>query len=244
MGQTTDFLNALKSTLRAKNITYAQVAKHLDLSEASVKRLFSEQSFSLQRLEQVCAMAGVEITDLAEMIKARKPFVTELTEDQEKQLANEPKLLLVALLVVNNWQFQEILKFHTFSEPELIQMLAKLDRLKLLELLPNNRIRSLTARQFRWRKFGPIQRFFQEHVQQEVFGSVYGSSNEALVFLNGMLSKESFARIQGDINRLARTFDDLTAEDSGLPLEQRFGYNFIMAIRPWGLPVFDGYRRK
>ena len=53
MSQTDQILTALKKCLRAKGLTYRDVAAALELSEASVKRLFSEQSFSLKRLEEI-----------------------------------------------------------------------------------------------------------------------------------------------------------------------------------------------
>ena len=52
--------------LKAQGKTYRDVAVALGLTEASVKRLFSKQSFSLHRLDQVCQLLEMEITDLAQ----------------------------------------------------------------------------------------------------------------------------------------------------------------------------------
>ena len=51
MAQTTALIDALKQVLKEQSITYRQVAEHLDMSLASVKRLFSEKQFSLKRLD-------------------------------------------------------------------------------------------------------------------------------------------------------------------------------------------------
>jgi len=51
MGQRTQIVAELKRALRARGLTYAQVAKHLQLSEASVKRLFAAGDLSLERLK-------------------------------------------------------------------------------------------------------------------------------------------------------------------------------------------------
>ena len=50
MSQTAQLLSALKKFLKAKGITYQLLADRLDLSEASVKRLFSDESFSIRRI--------------------------------------------------------------------------------------------------------------------------------------------------------------------------------------------------
>ena len=68
MSQTRELIKTLKMALKAQGKTYADVAVELGLTEASVKRLFSQQSFSLSRLDQVCHMLDIEITDLVQLM--------------------------------------------------------------------------------------------------------------------------------------------------------------------------------
>ena len=104
MSDTTKLLNTLKKYLKAKNITYRELAKALDLSEASVKRLFSEQSFSLKRLEEICKILDLEFYDLARMSKLNDAQDSNpLTTEQEMELANNPKLLTILYLLISGW---------------------------------------------------------------------------------------------------------------------------------------------
>ena len=57
MADTSTLTDSLKRALRARRINYSQVAQSLELSEASVKRLFSKGGFTLERFEQARAMA-------------------------------------------------------------------------------------------------------------------------------------------------------------------------------------------
>ena len=43
-------VEALKRVLKAQGLTYANLAERIGMSEASVKRMFSEQSIRLERL--------------------------------------------------------------------------------------------------------------------------------------------------------------------------------------------------
>nr|WP_159105230.1 TRAP transporter substrate-binding protein DctP [Herbaspirillum sp. B39] len=95
MAQAESLVNALKNLLKARGITYAQLAKGLGLSEASVKRIFAERSFTLERLDQVCTLLGIQISDLARMVVAEQPVPSRLTEEQEKKLVADPKLMKV-----------------------------------------------------------------------------------------------------------------------------------------------------
>ena len=69
MAQTRELIKSLKTALKAQGKTYADVAVELGLTEASVKRLFSQQSFSLSRLDQVCHLiALVQPDDFQETV--------------------------------------------------------------------------------------------------------------------------------------------------------------------------------
>ena len=54
---------ALKRCLKARGMTYASLAVALELSEASVKRLFSSGSFTLKRVEQICRVLDLDFLE-------------------------------------------------------------------------------------------------------------------------------------------------------------------------------------
>jgi len=62
MSQTGPLVDALKRALRQHGFTYVDVARALDLSESSVKRLFARKDLTLERLERVCALMQLEMT--------------------------------------------------------------------------------------------------------------------------------------------------------------------------------------
>ena len=242
MGQTTQLLQALKTALKGKGVTYADIAVELGLSEASVKRLFSTESFSLKRLDQVCEFIGFEVSDLTNLMK-QELTISRLTQEQEMELVSDRELVLVTELVINHWKFDEILSYFKFDEPELIQILVRLDKLSLVELLPGNKVKLLTTRNFTWIEGGPVQRFFQENIQSEFFKGSFNQKGEALTFVTGMLSDNSHAMFIKRLGKLVQDFDEMCHVDSSLPLEDRFGYNVVLAIRPWELSIFNKFRR-
>ena len=243
MSQTKTLVVTLKKALKAHNLTYRNVADSLGLSEASIKRTFAEQSFTLDRLEQICLLMDWEITDLIKAMEAQKDRISELTEAQERELVSDIKLLLMAFLVVNGWTAEEIERHYAFTEHELIHYLARLDREKLIELLPGNRIKLLISHNFAWLKNGPIQQLFSRQMEKEFFTSRFEKSNEAHMVLSGMLSPHSNAYILRKMEYLAAEFNELNEQDKRLPLEQRFASIMIMALRPWRPTVFEQFRR-
>ncbi|KPQ29420.1 MAG: Cro/C1-type HTH DNA-binding domain [Marinobacter excellens HL-55] len=242
MAQTSTIVSELKRQLRAHGLTYQDVAQALDLSEASVKRLFSDRQFSLKRLDQICSLMGMEITDLVRKL-APEPRVEKLSLEQEKELVSDVRLLLVAVCAMNRWQFDEILRSYKMSEAELIRFLARLDRMGVVELLPGNRIKVLVSHDFTWQPNGPIQRFFETEVQQDFLKCRFRQPGELRLFVSGMLSPQSNESVQQKLKRLALEFRHCHEEDLALPLEQRFGVSLLMAMRPWEIDAFASLRR-
>ena len=245
MAQTLQLIDTLKRTLKAHGLTYADVAQHLDLSEANVKRLFAKRRFTLERLDQVCQLMELEISDLVQEMNERTGAmaISELSLDQEAEIAGNLELLLVTVCVLNRWTLDEIVARFHISEHRCIQHLAKLDRLRLIELLPKNRVKLLIARNFKWQENGPIQRFFQEKIEAEFFASRFDHVNERLIVMNGMLAESSNQVFQRKMEHLAREFDELNDDDAKLPLDDRDGTTLVIAMRPWSYGLFDDLRK-
>ncbi len=245
MSQHTLLIETLKQSLKSHGKTYADVADYLGLSEASVKRLFSEQSFTLQRLEDICHMLDFEISDLVQLMNEKnKIHLSELTEQQEREIANDVGLLLVTVCVLNKWTKNNIIEYFHFTEPQCIGYLTKLDKLQLIELLPKNNVKLLVAPNFKWRDNGPIQRFFLEKLQADFFNSLFKNENEKLIVINAMLAKPSQLMFQRKMDQLAAELNDLNSDDAGLPIDKRYGVTMVVAMRPWTYGLFDGIRKK
>ncbi len=243
MPQAALLIDVIKKGLRERGLTYARVAKGLGLSESSVKRVFSQENLSLDRLEKICALMDLEIADLLELTRAAEGRLTGLTEDQERTLVSDPKLLLVAVLAISHWTAENIAKQYRFSESERVGLLTQLDRFGIIDLLPGNRIRVRLARNFAWRKGGPIQRFFEERVQKQFFESSFLGEGELRVSVHGSVSSRSNSLLQQRMRKIAEEFDALVEEDSRLDHSMREGTTIVMAIRPWELSLFAELRR-
>ncbi|MEB4592502.1 helix-turn-helix transcriptional regulator [Candidatus Thiothrix sp. Deng01] len=245
MPQTTELLTTLKKLLKRHNKTYADVAARLELSEASVKRLFSEQNLSLQRLDAICGLLELEIADLVHEMQAEhaKP-ISGLSHAQEKEIADDLNLVMITVCVLNRWSLQDITRHYNFSETQVIQRLAHLDRLHIIELQPGNRIKLLVAPNFKWRDDGPIMQLFRAKIESEYFRTTFTRDSEQLIVLNGMLSDASNALFQRKMAQLAKDFDTLSKDDACLPIGERKGSTLLVAIRDWDYERLFGGQRK
>jgi len=244
MEQTNHLLTTLKKYLKAQGITYRQLAEELELSEASVKRLFSEQSFSLKRLEEICKYLDIDFYDLARMSKEREEGISKvLTIEQERSLANNPKLLAFLYLLISGWSLPLIKTGYEISELELSKILLKLDQLGLIELHPHNKVRLLVSKNVFWRKDGPIWNLYKKRVQDEFLDYAFDSPNERLVFLPGKLSDASQKIILKQVDKLIKQFNELAEMDASLPLTGRSSTGLLVAFRPWVLSLISNLKK-
>lgn len=207
MSNTAILIQSIKARLRAQGMSYRQLARHLGISEPTVKRDLSRGNFSLQRLDRICEALGVTIAELAR--PPENAPLTELSEQQEQMLVTDPRALVVTYLIVNDWKFDEIVSTFQLSDNQLISILLKLESFGIVDFRPPKRMRKLTARNFTWRKDGAVQAYFLRCVIPEFFDARFELPGDELQFLGGLLSAPSMLRLQASIRRVMAEFEQL-----------------------------------
>ena len=132
-------VSGIKSRLRALGMSYGDLAATINVSEATVKRDMARGNFSLRRLDEICKVLGVGIVDLARLPESAP--LTQLSEEQERTLVADPRLLLITYLVTNDWKFSEIVNAFELPPDLLIEVLLKVDTLRIIDFTPPTRIR-------------------------------------------------------------------------------------------------------
>ena len=243
MAVSVDVIDALKRLLRGQGMTYRELAGRLKMSEAAVKRMFSLRAMSLQRLEQICDALDVGLAEIAAESTRGRESMAELNEAQEKALVSDPALLLALFLSLNRWRQQDVLAQFAFTEAQWTGLLVKLDRLGIIELMPGNRARALTARNFRWRRNGPMERYFREKLLGDYFADAFDGEQDSLFLLSGSLSVDGVRQMRQRLEDVVKEFDAMLIRDAALSPKERVGVSLVLAQKPWLLQLFQGYRR-
>lgn len=244
MKQTSALMQTLKRQLKSHGKTYQDVAKHIGLSEVSIKRLFNDGNVSVHRLECICDYINLSLIELMQLTDFDQTTIHCLSIEQEREIVADLLLLLVIICIVNGYTFDEIITQYDISDTDCIQKLAMLDRIQLIELLPNNRIKLKISENFSWLANGPIQQFFQQCVKQEFFQSRFNQPTEKLQVINGLLSLSSNAEIQKKMLKLASDFTELKKSDTELSMEHKHGTTLVIAIRQWNSSLLKSFEKK
>jgi hypothetical protein len=233
----------LKRALRERDLTYADVARKLELSVATVKRLFSTGDFSLQRVDVICDLMGVTLREILERAADRAEPANQLTLAQEQELVADPRLLFVTWLVLNRIQFEDIVRQYHFTDRELLKYFIRLDRLRVIELQPGNRARLLVTRRFTWRAGGPVQRYIHQKMLREFFASPFAATNEEFFFHGGAVSEKTLGELKRALRNASRECVEIVESDRG-DWDTRNGVAFVLAVRPWNYSGFAQFDRK
>ena len=238
------FVDALKRSVRARGLTYAELARRLRLSEASVKRMFSRGTFTLARIEEVLAAANLDLYDVARLTRGAGGGAAELSQEQEAGLAGDERLLAVFWLLLNGWSFEEILGAFTITRTELTITFARLEKLKFIEWGPRERARLLVPRDFCWRPGGPAKKAYARRAMAEFLHARFDTPLELIRFEPRELSPESAAAIKAKLEKLLAEFGELAEADSALPSARRIPIALLAACRPWEFSAVAALKRR
>ena len=243
MADVSQLINTIKRELKRQGLTYRDVAVALELSEASVKRVFSSRRLTVDRLFELSKLLGYTLAELAQVSQAAAPQLKNLTHGQEARLVADTKLLLVAVCLLNHWPLADIVARYRLTEAEALKRALLLDRMGLIELLPGNRVRLKVSRDFDWRPDGAIRGYFRSQGQSEFLNADFDGELQTHTFTQGMLTGPAQAQLVAELRRLRARFSALHDEGVGAPMAQRHGVGLLLALRPWEPDAFAALRR-
>lgn len=198
-------LKSLKEMLRQQGITYREVARELEVSESSVKRLFAGSDFNFSRVEQICDFLKVSFFELAERAQqdSRRNTFT-LKPAQEKAFVENPKLFWFFLFVLNQGSVAGIDRRFRLSQVQVTKYLLQLDTMKLLELREGNHFRLLVPRNIVWQRGGPIEKWLFDEGKAAILHSRFDERDDFFRFYFVNITPESYFRFRSRFEELAQ----------------------------------------
>jgi DNA-binding Xre family transcriptional regulator len=237
-------IDVMKQELKAQDMTYADVADKLEMSESSVKRMFSKKEMPLTRVDDICRLLNTDFAELSRRVSLATPLMGELTYEQEIAVSKDPKLLLCAICVLSYWTLEQIVEIYQITEAETTRCLVTLDKIGIIELKPLNRYRLKVAKTFKWRSDGPIRQYFIEHVVGEYFAGRFDREGETLMMVHGSINHAIAPAFVERIQRIGEDFSKQHLADQKIDEKHRDGMTLIVGFRRWEFSAFTGLRRK
>ena len=243
MSTSADLVLAIKKELKSAQMTYADLAQVLGMAESSVKRMLSKGDMPLSRIDAICRALALDFADLARRVAESQPLLKELSQEQERAVVADKKLLLMAICVLSQWTLEQVTGTYRLTLAEGIQYLAQLDRIGIIELRPLNRYRLKLAKTFRWRPHGPVMNYFREHALLDYFAGGFDGAGEGVLLVHGTISRGLAPAFMERMQRVAQDFAQQHLADQKLPTRELEGYTLLLALRRWEFEAFAAMRR-
>ena len=245
MTQVDQFLAALKRSLKAKNIVYKDLADSLDLSESSVKRILSDKSLSLERIEEICKRTDISFSEVCKNANFDEDIDTySLSKDQEKVLAEHPRLLHYFILLNDGYNASKIEKEFEISANESKKHLLLLDKLNVIELHPRDRVKMKNkSGTLRFRRDGAVGKALFAQTKNNYLNYDFDTDKDYIRFSNNGFNQESLNKFKKKLDKLvseiqeeARLMDknDKSVADMGI----------LLAYRPWEYTSLDAIKKR
>jgi hypothetical protein len=159
-----------------------------------------------------------------------------LSMEQERALAENINLLIGFHLILNGWNFDQIKSAFDWSEPEVIKIFTTLDKLKLVALQPENKVKILTANNIRWRKDGAVRKCHEKLAFTEFLNDRFNNKDQLLDFEILELSPASSSILKRKLQLVLKEINDLAAMDYMLKSSEKSekkSTGIMLAMRPW-----------
>lgn len=229
-------IDAMRAHLKARDLTYKDLAAGISLSEVSIKRLFASGDCTLDRLGQICDFLQIELADLFKSSPKKRKLIAKLTHAQETELAHNKALLMVAVCALNLWSVKDMWAHLKLTRGQIAALLRRLNEIGFLELQSSQQYRLLVANNFAWIIGGPIMHMVQG-VSHEFFNDKFDGEGEVLRILNVRLSQMALTQLRTRLEQIAQEYEDQSRADSHLPLNERPPISVCIAARAW-IPTF------
>lgn len=229
-------IDTLRAHLKARDLTYRDLADGIELSEISIKRMFTGADIGLSRLEQICQFLQIELSDLFKTSPKKRKLISRLTQAQEAEFAKNNKLLMVAVCALNYWSVQDMWTHLTLTRGQIQSLMQRLDEIGFLDLQSTRQYKLLVSHNFAWITGGPIMQMVQG-MSQEYFADSFEGDTQVLRILNVRVSTPAQAQLKTRLEQIAQEYVDQSRADSHLPLHERPPVSVCVAARAW-IPKF------
>lgn len=228
-------INALRTALKARKITYATLAKRVGLSERSIKRIMGGEDCGFAKLVAICEAIGITFFDLVEMGRHEQEDVFVLSEEQEIFLATNPMQFAVINELLAGNEPATILHKHPVTKKILDGYFRDLEDQGMLERYPAGKVKLTFRGAHNFRTGGALTRAFSSNELKTFYEQVMQPKQpgrcQFFTATTTKMTKETAEAFKREVDSLAKRYRLRTqTENTILPKESLLNAHFAIGI--------------
>jgi transcriptional regulator with XRE-family HTH domain len=205
--------NQIRYKIKEKGFTQDEFAKLIGVSIPTLNRWLRAEGLLFQDLNLMLEKLDVKLSELALLAEGDLSNKFTYTIEQESLFVNTDGLLAFFDQLLNGKTVSHIAKSFKLTEKSLSFYLSKLDKLKLIEWLPNNKVKILVTGEPSWIVGGPLSNKFRRQIIDEHI-HYYLNSREQLRIGIYSLSSDSYKKINDKYQDLIDSVRLMEIKDS------------------------------
>jgi transcriptional regulator with XRE-family HTH domain len=230
----------IKSILKAQGLNYQDLGKKIGLSESGVKKIMRGKDFSMLRLDQICKALNLSLFDFIQTMDQTEFENTEFQPEQQKALLKKPELLyLYWKLAFERCPLPTAAQELGFSKEMIQQLLFSLDKLKLIEWGPGDKIKLPRLRAIRSFGDGELIRTVYREWSHELIDRITSSAlnqnkQQGLFIFRGVpMRKETLQALISALREIEEEFVNRAIREMKIyPYKELTPVSWISALVP------------
>jgi transcriptional regulator with XRE-family HTH domain len=232
-------IQSIKDRTRGLGLTQRDVAKEMNVSLPTAKRWWAGKGINFTVLSGLCSLLGLPMSQLFLELESKTgsyPYSLE----QEKMLADNPRVLALLDFLVSGKNVRAVQRKYSLTDADLQGMLLKLDRVGIIELHANMRVKLKRRGEPQWINGGPLSLKYRRRMIDSLLGE--HRKEETTFFIHDYLP-EDIVLLRGKIRELENLMQTCNVRGAMQPEKAR-SYGSYFCLKPFEWDLRDLLYRK
>jgi transcriptional regulator with XRE-family HTH domain len=134
-------IDALKQELKARKVRYQDLARHLQVSEGTIKRYLKGRGLTVEILDSLAEVVDLTLVSLVSRVDQRNIGRSEITKSQERELGRMSSIVgVVFFLLLQKWTPTRIAEEFDLNSLSISTALTQLEKIGVIRVAPSGRV--------------------------------------------------------------------------------------------------------
>ncbi len=163
---------AIRALMKRNGFQYKDLAKVLKVSVPTVKRIMTRDDLTLERLISISEWLGISIVELIALSEEHQSGSNQFSTAQETYLAQSPKAFLVFHQLLTGRSISQVRDRYRLKPVEARKVLKDLEKIGLIEVWPNDRVRLRCRGFFSMTPGGALEKAYFNSVVTAIWNNI------------------------------------------------------------------------
>lgn len=229
-------MSIVRKQIKRDGITQEDLSLKMEVSLATMKRWLNGDGVTLQNLGRICDFLGLSLSEIASQIDENNIKSFNYTDKQEAFFAKNQACFAFFDYLLKGYTPQRTQSKFNLSVAKIRIFLSELEKIGLIEWLPNDKAKLLVKGEPVWKQGGPLAQKYKPQIWNDF---IDGKSNVNSSFYLHDYSQDDLRRIKIKITELVELIKAANKKSS-ISSQRSDSYGIFFCLRKfrWNLDQY------